>query len=212
MNLFAEIKDQVTAKDAAIHYGFDVGRNGMMCCPFHDDKHPSMKVDEGFYCFGCGAKGDVIEFVAKLYELSSKDAAQMLIDDLGLIVSGKKKRKRNYKRVRTKRRRCEEKLFEQAVERAFIAYVEYLHLLRSWEEKYSPKCPDDEWHPLFVEAAQKKDYVEYLLDILMYGTKEEKAELLNEKAREVIRIEQRIRGLTSGDGECISDNECDASA
>ena len=32
--------------------------SGMACCPFHDDKNPSMKVDQRFHCFGCGADGE----------------------------------------------------------------------------------------------------------------------------------------------------------
>ena len=67
MNLFNQIKEQVTARQVAESYGLTVGRNGMACCPFHDDKHPSLKVDNGFYCFGCGEKGDAIAYVAKLF-------------------------------------------------------------------------------------------------------------------------------------------------
>ena len=61
-------------------------RNGMACCPFHDDKNPSMKLNEEyFYCFGCGATGDVIDFAAKLFDLSPKEAAEKLAQDFGLI-------------------------------------------------------------------------------------------------------------------------------
>ena len=55
MNLFETVKQSVTARDAAQLYGIEVRRNGMACCPFHDDRHPSMKVDTRFHCFGCGA-------------------------------------------------------------------------------------------------------------------------------------------------------------
>ena len=44
MNLFEAVKESVTTRQAAQKYGIKVGRNGMACCPFHDDKHPSMKV------------------------------------------------------------------------------------------------------------------------------------------------------------------------
>ena len=50
----------------------------MACCPFHDDKHPSMKIDHRFHCFGCQADGDVIDFTARLFSLSSKEAALKL--------------------------------------------------------------------------------------------------------------------------------------
>lgn len=56
----------------------------MACCPFHDDKNPSMKVDQRFHCFGCGEDGDVIDFTAKLFDLSPKEAAEKLAQDFGL--------------------------------------------------------------------------------------------------------------------------------
>lgn len=65
MNIFETVKAAVTVRQAAEHYGLKINRSGMICCPFHDDRHPSLKLNEDyFYCFGCGAKGDVIDFVA----------------------------------------------------------------------------------------------------------------------------------------------------
>ena len=62
MDIFVTVKAAVTVSQAAEHYGLQVNRNGMTCCPFHDDRHPSMKLNERyFYCFGCGATGDVID-------------------------------------------------------------------------------------------------------------------------------------------------------
>ena len=69
MNVFEAVKQSVTTRQAASFYGIRVGRNGMVCCPFHNDRTPSMKVDSRFYCFGCGASGDVIDFAALLHGL-----------------------------------------------------------------------------------------------------------------------------------------------
>ena len=66
MNVFEAVKQSVTTRQAAEHYGVRVGRNGMCVCPFHADKNPSMKVDRRFHCFGCQADGDVIDFVSRL--------------------------------------------------------------------------------------------------------------------------------------------------
>ena len=44
----------------------------MAVCPFHKDKNPSMKIDRRYYCFGCGEKGDAIDFVAKFYGIGKK--------------------------------------------------------------------------------------------------------------------------------------------
>ena len=72
MNLFETVKSAVTVKQAAEYYGCKVNRGDMICCPFHDDRHPSMKLNRDyFFCFGCGATGDVIDFVARLFGLKS---------------------------------------------------------------------------------------------------------------------------------------------
>lgn len=71
MNIFEAVKENVTARQAAEMYGIRVNRNGMACCPFHDDRYPSMKVDKRFHCFGCQADGDVIDFAARLYGLNN---------------------------------------------------------------------------------------------------------------------------------------------
>ena len=53
MNLFETVKSAVTVKQAAEYYGCKVNRGDMICCPFHDDRHPSMKLNRDyFYCFG----------------------------------------------------------------------------------------------------------------------------------------------------------------
>ena len=57
------------------------GQGYMGCCPFHDDTTPSLSVggvSERFKCFGCGAGGDVIEFVSRLHGLSFVDAVHAL--------------------------------------------------------------------------------------------------------------------------------------
>ena len=75
-NVFEAVKQSVSTREAEQSFmGSRVKRNGMACCPFHDDKNPSMKVDQRFHCFGCGADGDVIDLTAQLYNLSLKEAA-----------------------------------------------------------------------------------------------------------------------------------------
>ena len=80
---FKTIKGLVTAREAAEHYGLTVNSRGMALCPFHDDHNPSMKLDERFHCFGCGEDGDVIDFTAKYFNLSLREAAEKLLADFG---------------------------------------------------------------------------------------------------------------------------------
>ena len=57
------------------------GRSFWTCCPFHRERHPSMKIDparQTFYCFGCGEHGDIITFIQKLHGYSFKDALSYL--------------------------------------------------------------------------------------------------------------------------------------
>ena len=71
MTIFERVKSSATPEAAAVQYGIYVTRNHMICCPFHEDRHPSMKLnDDYFYCFGCGANGDVIDFVSRLFGIS----------------------------------------------------------------------------------------------------------------------------------------------
>lgn len=189
-NVFEAVKQSVTTRQAAEHYGIRIGRNGMACCPFHDDKHPSMKVDRRFHCFGCQADGDVIDFTAKLYALGRKEAALKLAEDfsVGFDAKGHDPPRRRL----VKQKISEELRFRQAEQKCFRVLSGYYHLLGQWKTEYAPKREDEQWHPLFVEALQKQDYIGYLLDVLLSGTMEEKAALVAEQGKEVIRIEQRI--------------------
>ena len=80
---------------------------------------------------------------------------------------------------------------------AYKVLTDYFHLLREWEKKYAPKQPDEEWNPLFAEALHKKNYIEYLLDILLYGSLEERKALVAEQRKEVLKLEQRIAELSA---------------
>ena len=85
MNVFETIKAAVPMREAAEHYGLRVLPNGMACCPFHDDHHPSLKLNEDyFFCFDCNAHGDVIDFTARLWGLSAQEAVEKLRGDFGI--------------------------------------------------------------------------------------------------------------------------------
>ena len=49
MTIFETVKTTVTPRMAAEHFGLSVSRNGMACCHFHDDRHPSMELYENHY-------------------------------------------------------------------------------------------------------------------------------------------------------------------
>ena len=187
-NVFEAVKQSVSTRDAAAFYGIEVKRNGMACCPFHDDKNPSMKVDQRFHCFGCGEDGDVIDFTAKLFDLSPKEAAEKLAQDFGLIYDSQAPPRRRYVRQKT-----EAQQFREDRQRCYRVLSDYYHLLKKWGIDHSPRTPEEEPHPRFVEAIQKKTYVEYLLDLFLYESEEEQKAWIAEHTAEITHLERRLK-------------------
>ena len=68
-----------------------------------------------------------------------------------------------------------------------------------WRKEYAPHSPEEVFHPRFVEALQKQDHVEYLLDVLLFGETEEKADLITDYGKDVIQLEQRMAELAAAD-------------
>ena len=104
MNIFSEVKEQLTTRQVAESYGLRIRKNGVACCPFHDDRHPSMKVDKNYHCFACGVGGDVIDYTARMYGLSQYDAAKKLIEDFGLHVQTEAMSREERQRLRREKR------------------------------------------------------------------------------------------------------------
>ncbi|MDR3765520.1 MAG: CHC2 zinc finger domain-containing protein [Butyricicoccus sp.] len=193
MNLFETVKAAVTVRQAAEHYGLKAERGGMVRCPFHDDRHPSMKLNESyFYCFGCGATGDVIDFVASLFGLGSYEAAQKLAYDFGIDPdkppAAAALSKPKYPLARAFR---QEELYCQRV------LCDYLHLLESWKVQYAPKAPEEVLDDHFVEACQMLDRIEYLADILAFAELEIRVKTVDMLHRDgtIEKLEERLERL-----------------
>lgn len=195
MNVFKQIKEAVTARQAAEMYGLRVSRNGMVCCPFHNDRHPSMKVDKGFYCFACGVKGDVIHFVEKLFGISAFEAAKKLAVDFGVSIPSKTKKvlKKSQPQKKTEKNQYQIiKEFEQWKQYCFRTLADYLHLLERWSQQYAPGTMEEEWKKEFVEAFSKKEITEYYLDLLLTGTLEDQIAFIKDKGEEVKALAERL--------------------
>ena len=61
------------------------------------------------------------------------------------------------------------------------------------EADNSPQTPEEEPHPRFVEAIQKKTYVEYLLDLFLYESEEEQKAWITEHTAEITHLERRLK-------------------
>ncbi len=79
-----QVRDRHPIEDVVADAGVDLHRTGkgwMGRCPFHDDITASLSVGgvpDRFHCFGCGAHGDVIDFVRLRYDLPFRDAVARL--------------------------------------------------------------------------------------------------------------------------------------
>ena len=173
MNIFETVKASVSPSRAAEHYGLTVSRSGMTRCPFHDDRHPSMKFyEDRFHCFGCQTGGDVIDLTAKLFGITNREAAQKLTADFGIHTEGSGAScsisHPNIRQLREDELLCLRTL------------TDYLHLLEEWMVRYTPKSPDEPHDDRFVEACQMLCRIEYMADVLTVGRLEERTALVNE--------------------------------
>ena len=135
MNVFEAVKQSVTTRQAAEHFGIRVGRNGMCVCPFHADKNPSMKVDRRFHCFGCQADGDVIDFVSRLEAVSPKEAALILAQAFSIPYEDKEPSSHRKPPQETPEQR-----FRRMERYCFRVLCDYRNLLRRWKRDYMDIC------------------------------------------------------------------------
>ena len=194
MTIFEAVKSTVTPRIAAEHYGMTVARNGMVCCPFHDDRHPSMKLYEDyFYCFGCGAKGDVIEFTSKLFGINAQEAAQKLSADFGI--------KADKPSVLTKLSQYRTQADNERL--CFRVLREYLQILQDWKVRFSPQTPDEDPHDRFVEACHMLECTQYMLDLLTIGSPEERTELVSDmmKGNKITLLQDHLREIKEESNE-----------
>lgn len=206
MSIFTDVKDAVSMQEAASFYGIKVGRNKMACCPFHPDKHPSMKVDNRFHCFGCGADGDVINFVERLCGLAPLDAAKKLISDFNLNIEVSPSA---FYKAKAKPLSPEQiqKNKEQEQLRAFQLYRrdalnflhEYYYLLHCAKRDFVPETPEEleNCHPLFEEALNKIDWIDYLIEELENGTLDKQIQFLKTYGEVIQHVRERVAEINS---------------
>jgi len=173
LSLYQKIKSAITVRQVGEMYGMKPDRHGMVCCPFHSDSDPSMKLNDNYYyCFGCGANGDAIDLTAKLFDLNPRQAAEKLASDFGLDPD---KPPANAIALPPPKRGLTDE------QRADVAYclrvlTDYLDLLHDWRERYKPTSPEEPQDERFVEALHMTDLIEHLTDHIAYGTPQQKAD------------------------------------
>ena len=189
MSIYTQIKEAVSVPEAAERYGVTVNRNGMTLCPFHEDHNPSLMLNDDYYfCFGCHAHGDVVNFVARLMNVSQYSAAQRMLLDFRL----NPKHFKSYSEeehpdtvAENADTNIEETILDDdydleldffedidldvfrneasLVENALLGYE---WLLEEWKKDFVPNFPEDDWDPRYTQACQMLPTVKYLLDSL----------------------------------------------
>lgn len=134
MTRMEEAHEKYSMSDILLRYGIQTNRNGFIICPFHKDNHPSMKIyKDGFKCYSCGAHGDFIDFLAKLENVSLKEALDIL--EVGKMSSTEASE--------YAKRREEEIKFQTWCEKRRRLAVLRLDYLKQKKEELKPFC--DEW-------------------------------------------------------------------
>ena len=176
MNVFATVKTSINTREAVARYGVEVNRHGKALCPFHNDRNPSLFVDDDHYhCYACGEHGDVIDLTAKLFGLKLYEAAQKLAYDFGITqdkppdkaMQEKQNRKSEAQQLRENEKLC------------FSALMVYYKLLQEWMVVYAPRTPEDDVDSRFAEACHWLSYVEYLVDTFIGGDSYERTEVID---------------------------------
>lgn len=167
---FREIRERISAPEAARFYGLAVTRSGTALCPWHSDRHPSLKLydgDRGCWCFACQHGGDVVELVSGILGVSRVQAAQQIDKDFALGLSFGRDRETQEERRNREARRAELERYK-----AFLRWLDEaqtmlcaVHRL-GWLARSTP--PEDLPEDVAV-AVRDLPVVEYYLDVLAAG-------------------------------------------
>lgn len=201
MNIFSEVKEHLTARKVAEYYGLQVKRNGLACCPFHDDKHPSMKIDKNYHCFACGVGGDAIDYVSRMFGLSQYDAALKLIVDFTLPIDATKGNAELsvQEKERIRREKAEHERITRIQERFEKWCSQTVDILRNCISEIDGvnrfligKPPDIIFSEDYAQMLHAEPLINYWLDILCMGDVSERQELFLKDRKKVEEIAGKV--------------------
>ena len=199
MDLFKAVKETVTARQAAELYGLKIAENGMARCPFHDDHTPSLKLDKRYYCFGCHATGDAIDFVSANLQLSPLEAAKRLATDFNIPYNSDRGRKQDHPIPLTKRRRVQKAQMERQEfldwrRKTLFDLAGYYRVLEEKKELFAPQTRDEPWSESFVQSCRDQNLVELYAFLLENAPEEDQQTLFAGRATTIESLAERIDG------------------
>lgn len=187
MDLFESVKSIKTIEAAEL-YGFHPNKAGMISCLFHQDETPSMWLNDGFYCHGCSAKGDVIAFTAQAFNLTPKDAALKLAHDFGISYED---------------RITQEEIFEKEdilslqdqyheAELYFtVTAAACCREFRRWKNYLAPRDQDEIPNERFFIALRYLPELEYILDEYVKSDLKGKINIISNYGKLVIELARK---------------------
>lgn len=201
LSIFCEVKEYLTARQVAKHYGLKVRKNGIACCPFHDDKHPSMKIDKNYHCFACGAGGDAVDYVSRMFGLSQYEAALKLIEDFHLPVETGRKAvltEQEQEMIRKNKEQRERSIhikirFGKWCNENIDMLKKCLSEIETAKNFLQDKVPDMVFTEDYAQMLQAEPVIHYWLDILCMGDMAEKQELFIRGKKEVEKLAEQVR-------------------
>lgn len=198
MNIFAQIKNSLDIIEVAEKYGINVinGKNAL--CPFHNDHSPSMSFKGDICtCWVCNETFDCIGLVSKLFNLTSIESVKKLNADFGLsLVVGQPVSQEYIRQLNSENELLQ--LFDKWEKETFIVLTDYLHLLKNWKQQYAPakeEFMNNQINEKYIEACYNIDYIEYLIDVFIYGSFKDKVSLYKTHRKEVQKIGNKIRKI-----------------
>lgn len=200
MSIFKEVKEHLTARQVAEYYGLKVKQNGTACCPFHNDKHPSMKIDKNYHCFACGVGGDAIDYVSRMFGLSQYDAALKLIEDFCLPIDAKGnaelsvQEKECIRKEKAERERIlhVQERFEKWCNLTVDILKDSLSEIKNVNGLLIGKPPDIIFLEDYAQMLQTEPLINYWLDILCMGDISVRQELFLKDRKKVEEIAEKV--------------------
>lgn len=172
MNKIQEVKQRADIVRVAEYFGI----KKKQVCPFHKEKTPSFSISQSkqiFHCFGCEVGGDCITLVSKLLNINAYESAKQINQILGLGIDFGKKINNieinQYKQIQEAKKR-----FKKWYDKTFILLCDYFQSLKG------------------IEKYKEQDIVEYYIDLMIFGTKEDLLWFKKTEERWCKEIERRI--------------------